>query len=400
MAAMFFFEHDGTATPAGFTIADGREAPLRRIPRKRASYLRDQGKRGPWIEHWQPIAGHPYAKLLGDLKIKAHAYAPIRDGAEVIGILVVGAGGDAEQSLSAALPALIEFATISGTMIGPKVAALSEISAARANLTAIIASQRFHAVFQPIVDIETMAVMGYEGLTRFDDGVPPESRFAQAADLGMSAELEIAAIQSVLAAARDLPTDGWLNINASSDVVINTPSLRALLRHETRSLVLEVTEHEAIADYALLRAALDRVGADVRLAIDDAGSGYASMRHIIELQPSFVKIDRTLITGIDKDPARRALVAAMRSFARTSGFWLIAEGVETEEELATLRGLEIRYAQGYLLGLPQRAQVGAASDTPVETSASSPEIPNHAALPFTAALPVSATIPVQGSADR
>ena len=145
----------------------------------------------------------------------------------------------------------------------------------------------------------------------------------------------------------------WLNINASPDVIINSPAIQSLLAEESRPLILEVTEHEAITDYAPLRAALDRLGADVRLAVDDAGSGYASMRHIIELRPTFVKLDRSLVAGIDADPARRALVGAMRHFARTSGFWLIAEGVETEAELETLRRLDIEYAQGYLLGRPE-----------------------------------------------
>ena len=97
---------------------------------------------------------------------------------------------------------------------------------------------------------------------------------------------------------------------------------------------------------------MDRLGADVRIAVDDAGSGYASLRHILELRPAFVKLDHALILGIESDQARRALVAGMRLFAGDADIQLIAEGIETQPQLDTLRQLDIELGQGFLLGRP------------------------------------------------
>ena len=128
--------------------------------------------------------------------------------------------------------------------------------------------------------------------------------------------------------------------------------LAALVVDSKRDLVLEVTEHIVIADYEAFRAAAALLGPHIRVAVDDAGAGFARLQHIPELRPSFVKLDRALISRIDTDDARRAMTAGLRHFARASGILLIAEGVETEAELATLRDLDIHLVQGYLLGAP------------------------------------------------
>ena len=117
--------------------------------------------------------------------------------------------------------------------------------------------------------------------------------------------------------------------------------------------MLEITEHVAIDDYERLRSAIAVLGPRVRLAVDDAGAGYASLRHILELAPSIVKLDIGLVRGIDSDPARQALIAGVGHFAAKRGIRLVAEGIETTEELATLRSLGVGYGQGYLLGRPQ-----------------------------------------------
>jgi EAL domain-containing protein (putative c-di-GMP-specific phosphodiesterase class I) len=114
-------------------------------------------------------------------------------------------------------------------------------------------------------------------------------------------------------------------------------------------VICEITEHVAIEDYPAIRSALERL-AGIRVAVDDAGAGFASFRHILELRPSFVKLDRSLVAGIDGDPVRQALIAGMRHFALAAGCFLVAEGIETEAELATLRELEVPLGQGYLLG--------------------------------------------------
>jgi EAL domain-containing protein (putative c-di-GMP-specific phosphodiesterase class I) len=117
-------------------------------------------------------------------------------------------------------------------------------------------------------------------------------------------------------------------------------------------VVLEVTEYRPITDYRAFRRALSRLG-DVALAIDDAGAGYASLRHILELSPTFAKLDRSLIHGIDMDPVRQAVVAGLGHLAGESGVGLIAEGIEGAAEAQVLPSLGVQYGQGYLFGRPE-----------------------------------------------
>jgi EAL domain-containing protein (putative c-di-GMP-specific phosphodiesterase class I) len=108
-----------------------------------------------------------------------------------------------------------------------------------------------------------------------------------------------------------------------------------------------------VKDYEALRQALEVLPEAVGLAIDDAGAGFASLRHVIELRPNYVKLDRGLIAGLDRDHARRAIVAGMVHFAQSAGCALIAEGVETESEHEVLLGLGVEFGQGYLYGRPE-----------------------------------------------
>ena len=116
--------------------------------------------------------------------------------------------------------------------------------------------------------------------------------------------------------------------------------------------MLEVTEHTAITDYPAFRAAMAALGPKVELAVDDAGVGFASLRHILELNPAFVKLDRWLIADLESDEARQAMIVGLGHFANVTGCRLIAEGIETDLELIALRALDIRLGQGYLLGRP------------------------------------------------
>ena len=117
--------------------------------------------------------------------------------------------------------------------------------------------------------------------------------------------------------------------------------------------MLEITEHDAVADYASLREAVRSLGPNVRLAVDDAGAGIANFSHIVELSADFVKLDISLVRGVNVNLGRQALVVAMRHFARTAGCRLVAEGVETEDEARALTQLGVEFAQGYLFGRPE-----------------------------------------------
>lgn len=122
-----------------------------------------------------------------------------------------------------------------------------------------------------------------------------------------------------------------------------------------RPLILEITERTAVDDYPRTRKAVRALGDQVRLAVDDAGAGFASLRHIAELRPDYVKLDMGLVRRIDRDPARQALVAGMVHYALQSGCTLIGEGIETENERRVLRRLGVGFGQGYLLGRPAKA---------------------------------------------
>jgi len=130
-----------------------------------------------------------------------------------------------------------------------------------------------------------------------------------------------------------------------------------------RPLVLEITEHDVIEDYAALSEAVRALGHDVRLAVDDAGAGVANFGHIIELSPDFVKLDISLVRRVNANMGRQAMVIGMRHFSRTSGCRLVAEGIETEEEAATLRALGVEFGQGYMFGRPEPVEVWATTGT-------------------------------------
>lgn len=229
------------------------------------------------------------------------------------------------------------------------------LTAVRRTLRRVIGDAEFSPVFQPIVELESRAVVGYEALTRFADGTRPDVRFNQAATVGLGLELEAATIEAALRGSGSLPANGLLNLNVSPGLILAGEPLDSMLKEWGWLVVLELTEHVAVTDYDDLRRAIGNLGPKVRLAVDDAGAGFASFRHILELGPQFVKLDRAIVGGIDADPARQAFVAGMRHFAITTGCTLIAEGIETEPELQALRTLGVSLGQGYLLGRPRPA---------------------------------------------
>jgi EAL domain-containing protein (putative c-di-GMP-specific phosphodiesterase class I) len=167
--------------------------------------------------------------------------------------------------------------------------------------------------------------------------------------------LEMLALESALSAAASLPKDLYVAVNLSPRACLDD-RVAGVLEGGSIALdriVLELTERHEVADYGQLGAALAPLrAAGLRVAVDDAGAGFASMRHIVELKPDLIKLDRDVIAGINADPRLRALGAAMVGFARELGACLVAEGVETEAELAAVKLLGMNPAQGYLLGIP------------------------------------------------
>lgn len=138
----------------------------------------------------------------------------------------------------------------------------------------------------------------------------------------------------------------------SPALVLDGTPLAELVERVGRPLLVEVTERERIDDYGAFRTAVAAIAPGVLLAIDDAGAGFSSLRHILELWPDFVKLDRSLVQEIDRDPARQALVAGMQHFATATDCQLIAEGIETQGEADALVELGVPFGQGFHLGRP------------------------------------------------
>jgi EAL domain-containing protein (putative c-di-GMP-specific phosphodiesterase class I) len=216
-------------------------------------------------------------------------------------------------------------------------------------------SEALMIVYQPIVDLRTGLVAGYECLTRFY-GEPkrgPDQWFAEADAVGLGVELELFAAKRGLRALSTLPGSVYLGINLSPASLLDRRLYELLAQWPAKRIVFEVTEHHVVDEYDALTAALEplrRSGAKV--AVDDAGAGYASFRHILRLQPDYIKLDISLTRGIDKHPGQRALAGAITDFGNATGSIIVAEGVETEGELKTLRELNVRKAQGYFFGKP------------------------------------------------
>jgi EAL domain-containing protein (putative c-di-GMP-specific phosphodiesterase class I) len=249
------------------------------------------------------------------------------------------------------LAATIDYANVLSKSAGSAFADRRDVAATRARLEHVLTAHEFKPVFQPIVQLGR-SIVGFEALTRFDDGSRPEVRFAEAADAGLGPEFELATIRAALDGAGRLPAGAFLSINVSPSFVLSGDRrFQQLIEETTRPLVLELTEHAPIDDYRLVREALAKLG-DVGLAVDDAGAGYASLRHILELQPTYAKLDISLVRGIDGDDLRQALAAGLQYFAGKIGCRLIAEGVESREEAGALHRLGIEFAQGYLFGRP------------------------------------------------
>lgn len=239
----------------------------------------------------------------------------------------------------------------------------------RAGVADVLSEGGPRVVLQPIVDIVTDSVCGYEALARFDAGCPrsPARWFADATEVGLGPELELAAVGRAMDLLPQLPPGAHLAVNVSPETLLRPGLERLIPVDEGHRIVLELTEHQPVEDYApVLRALAPLRDRGVRLAVDDTGAGFASLRHILALQPDVIKLDLTLVRDIDVDPARRALAAALVSFALETGLRVVAEGVETAAELAALRGLGVRCAQGFYLGEPSEVPVAVGLATRAE----------------------------------
>lgn len=210
-------------------------------------------------------------------------------------------------------------------------------------------------VLQPIVDLRSGEVVMVEALSRFlpEPTRPPDVWFDEAHRCDLGIALEVLAVNRALDLVDRLPEPVALSINVGP-LAVRSPLFRdALDRVPVDRIVLELTEHEVVDDYPRLMTTLRSLRrAGLRVAIDDAGSGYSSLAHILKIAPDFIKLDRDLTSGIDVDPVRRAMAMALVTFAGDTGAEIVAEGIETTDELVELRQLGIPFGQGFHLGRP------------------------------------------------
>lgn len=346
---------------ATWNAIDGEVAGGVPLPLTRSQYLVRRAREGPWVERvTEPEPGEP-RDAFWEARADIAAGVPIYAGDDLVGMLSIATVIDLTKATASMLGArllasAIDYASVLGVVAGPAIADRRESAKEKAELKRVLANRRFFPVYQPIVALRTREVMGHEALTRFADGTPPDIRFARAALVGLGFEFELAAIDAAIASAPPVAAGGFLALNVSPGLVVTAgKNLKRAFKRWSGRIILEVTEHAPIANYDEFRWAVGRIG-NVEVSIDDAGAGYASLRHILELGPTWVKLDMSLVRNIDADPLRQALVAGLAHFGNRAGPRLVAEGVEREEEAACLLELGVEFGQGFLVGRPERSK--------------------------------------------
>jgi EAL domain-containing protein (putative c-di-GMP-specific phosphodiesterase class I) len=246
--------------------------------------------------------------------------------------------------------------------------AAKERSEVMDRISQVLVNEAIDMVYQPIVDLESKKLKGFEALARFNSKPhrPPNEWFAEAATVGLGADLELLAIRRALQNIHLLPAAAYVSVNLDPATILDS-RLPGLIEEIGSRVIVELTEHTAVDEYELLALAMEplrRMG--VRFAVDDAGSGFSSLKHILRLKPDIIKLDRDLTCDLELDPARRALASALVRFAGDIGSNVTAEGVETPGQLKVLHQLGVDAGQGYLLGRP--APISATSTAHVVTA--------------------------------
>lgn len=303
---------------------------------------------------------HPIAKNIPETStfpIGAHMSVPIRlPNGQIYGTFCCFSSRPEQSLTDRDLMMMRAFADLAAVEIGREVdhAEAKEVIASR--IRDAIEHNQIKLVFQPIVQLKTRLVVGLECLSRFaaTPSRSPDKWFAEAASVGLGTSLELAAVRLAVSALSAFPANIYLSVNVSPDTILSDKFVAELRNINPNRLLIEITEHTAVDNYEQLLGATDALRTlGFRIAIDDAGSGFSSMKHILELKPNVIKLDTALIRGIDDDPAKRALVLAMNAFAREIDSQIIVEGLETASEFETVRALGAEMAQGFFLGKPQ-----------------------------------------------
>jgi EAL domain-containing protein (putative c-di-GMP-specific phosphodiesterase class I) len=246
-------------------------------------------------------------------------------------------------------------AEITANLVQEAIAREAMREAQTLRITEVIRKRKLKIVFQPVYRLANDQLLGFEALARFDvtPARPPDLWFAEAGEIGLGCDLEMLAVEEALTALARLPSNLSISLNLSPQSLASIEFADTFDPRPVDRVVLELTEHSAIDAYPEINAALAPYRArGMRLAIDDVGAGHSSFRHVLELRPDLIKLDTSLTRNLHRDPARRALADAITRFGREMGAEVIAEGVETVEELQSLRTIDATAVQGYLTGRP------------------------------------------------
>jgi PAS domain S-box-containing protein len=306
--------------------------------RATVSVMLDEGRGGNGWRHWRTRARHRD----GSVRHVVTNAIPVRDGAGRF-VAFRGYTTDVTGEVLAAEAEQLQ---------------LARQSATRQRIELVLSDPSvLHMAFQPIVDLGAHRIVGLEALARFTLAPhrPPNEWFDEAWQVGLGPDLELHAVALACRHLPEVPADAYLSVNLSPRTIVDPRLIELVdgLGADAARVVIEVTEHAVVDDYDAVVEVIDRLARrGVRLAVDDAGAGYASMQHILRLQPHIIKLDRSIVANADREPARRALLGAMGTFASSLGIMAVAEGVENAEELATLTDAGITNAQGFYLARP------------------------------------------------
>jgi len=303
------------------------------------------------------VAKLPEAKRLPAARfprIRSYVSVPVSLSDGTLYGTFCAAGFSADNELTKRDRALMEvLASAAATIIEPGVQERRREASIRDQLQPIIYSGGPHVVLQPIVELTEGLRVGAEALSRFpaEWGKPPDEVFGEATSIGAGIELELLAFQC--AAAQLSEISGYLAINFSPLTLLDEHCLEQLAELPANRIVIELSEHDQVEDYAAIASSLSPLrDMGMRLAIDDVGAGFSSLRHILLTAPDIIKLDRSIVAGVASDPVLRTLVNALVDFGHGAGTTVVAEGVETRDDALVLRDAGVECGQGWYFARP------------------------------------------------
>jgi len=288
-------------------------------------------------------------------RIRSYVSVPVRLSDGSLYGTFCAAGLTSDQGLTTRDHALMEvLAKAAALVLEPGLRVRERREAIEARLLPLMDIHRGPViVYQPIVDLMTGLRVGAEALSRFpaEWGMTPDLCFAEAHSVGLGHELEILALRRAAEAVDEV--SGYVALNVSPATLIREDCRALLATLPLDRVLLELSEHDPVEDYNGLLVALDPMRrSGMRLAIDDVGAGFSSLRHIVLTHPDVIKLDRSIVDGVSHDDVLSTLVRSLVAFAGSAGARVVAEGIETQDDAVWLRGLGVDYGQGWFFGRP------------------------------------------------